>query len=87
MGLMRMLLFVAAGVLIYLLFRRLFGGSRRPEPVEERDERLGRLVQDPNCGVYVDSDEAVRRKVPGGELFFCSRQCAEAYLENAKQES
>jgi hypothetical protein len=32
----------------------------------------------------VDSKEAVRRKVPDGELFFCSKTCAEAYFEKAR---
>jgi YHS domain-containing protein len=41
-------------------------------------------VQDPQCGLYVDSKEAVRRKVPDGELFFCSKDCADTYFEDAR---
>lgn len=82
MGLIRIILFVAAGIAIYGLFRKLFPGSGREDPKEE--ERLGRLVQDPNCNVYVDSKEAVRRKVPDGDLFFCSEECAEEFFEKAK---
>ncbi|HKI99325.1 MAG TPA: hypothetical protein VKB51_12705 [bacterium] len=86
MGLIRLALYAVVGFLGYMMFRRLFESPHRP-PRENHfeDDRLGRLVQDPNCGVYVDSREAVRRKVPDGELFFCSRRCADAYLEKARQ--
>lgn len=87
MGLIRVLMFALVAVLAYLLFRRVFGGvgggAHRESP-EHGDERLGRLVQDPQCGIYVDSKEAVRRKVPDGELFFCSKDCAETYFEKAR---
>ena len=80
MGLIRLLMFALAAVAVYAVFRRwIHPGGRGSVSME--DERLGRLVQDPNCLVYVDSQEAVRRKVPDGELFFCSESCAEAYLE------
>jgi YHS domain-containing protein len=85
MGLIRTLLFALAALAAYLLFRRLLGGPQRPgQGGAEPDERLGRLVQDPQCGLYVDSKEAVRRKVPDGELFFCSKDCADTYFEDAR---
>lgn len=84
---MRMLLFAGAGFAIFLLFKRLFSPSGRIRGEHAEDERLGRLVQDPNCGVYVDSKEAVRAKVPDGELFFCSKDCADAYLKNPREEA
>lgn len=84
MGLIRILLFVVAAVLAYVLFRRLLGRGGAAEDPHGGDERLGRLVQDPNCRVYVDSREAVRRKVPDGELFFCSEACARDYMEKAR---
>ena len=33
--------------------------------------------------IYVDSQDAVHRKVKGGDLFFCSKKCAEEYLQEA----
>ncbi len=87
MGLMRLGLFVLAAVLLYMVLRKLFIPRRYTERAEESDERLGRLVQDPNCEVYVDSKEAVRRKVPDGELFFCSKRCADEYLERTREGS
>ena len=81
MGLLRILFFIGAGVVTYLIFQKLFGRAGRDEPVEQEDARLGRLVQDPQCKVYVDSKDAVKRKVPDGALFFCSEACAKDYFE------
>ncbi|MBI4084256.1 MAG: hypothetical protein HY423_16745 [Candidatus Lambdaproteobacteria bacterium] len=79
MGLIRFLLIVLGGWLVYTWFRKtLAGPSRRPVDHAE-DDRIGRLVQDPQCGVYIDSREAVRRKVGGEDRFFCSTDCAEKY--------
>jgi len=85
MGLIRILMFAGIALLAVLIFKRLTGSSRREVGDSMEDERLGRLVQDPQCLVYVDSKEAVRRKVPDGELFFCSEACADTYIENARQ--
>jgi YHS domain-containing protein len=84
MGLIRLLMFALVALAAYLLFRRVFSGRPSVDAGPAEDERLGRLVQDPQCGVYVDSKEAIRRNVPDGELFFCSKACAEAYFEKAR---
>ena len=81
MGLFRILFFIAAGFVAYTLFQRLLARPGKDVPANGDDARLGRLVQDPHCKVYVDSQEAVRRKVPGGVLFFCSEKCAGEYLD------
>ena len=81
MGLFRFLMFGAIALVVYLIYKRVIAGPWRVHQEREEEERLGRLVQDPQCGVYVDSADAVRRKVAGGELFFCSKACAKAYLE------
>lgn len=87
MGLIRILLYAAAAMLAYLLYKRITagpGGRRRENPFAD-DERIGRLEQDPVCGVYVDSGEALRRKDKAGEpVYFCSKECADAY--KAKQQ-
>ena len=84
MGLMRLVLFALAAIAAYLLFKRLASPFRPSVEADQGDDRLGRLVQDPNCGVYVDSKEAVRRKAPDGELFFCSKECADTFFEKAR---
>jgi YHS domain-containing protein len=80
MGLIRLLMIAAVALLAIVIFKRMIAAPLKARAERQEEERLGRLVQDPNCGVYVDSADAVRRKVAGGELFFCSRKCAKEYL-------
>ena len=81
MGLIRYLLIAAVAMLAIVIFKRVVARPLRQHLDDKEDERLGRLVQDPQCLVYVDNRDAVRRKVPGGELFFCSESCAKQYME------
>ena len=84
MGLIRFLMFAGVALLVFLIYRRFVAGPLRSHFDHKEDERLGRLVQDPNCGVYVDSRDAVRRKVRGGDLYFCSRACAKTYFKEQR---
>ena len=81
MGLIRLFMIAGIAMAVILVFRRILAKPLRQQAQHDEDERLGRLVQDPQCGVYVDSREAVQRKVAGGELFFCSKSCANDYLK------
>lgn len=81
MGMIRFLMFAAVALLAYVIYKRMIAEPLRERRERDEEARLGRLVQDPNCGVYVDSADAVRRKVAGGELFFCSKACAKTYLK------
>jgi len=81
----RILMFAGVALLTVMFFKRVLGGNRASREDLMEDERLGRLVQDPQCGVYVDNKEAVRRQAPDGELFFCSDTCADAHFEQARQ--
>ncbi len=84
MGLIRILIIAAVAALVYALYKKMIAGPSRGAPEPEEDERLGRLVQDPNCGVYVDGKDAVQRKAPGGDLFFCSKKCADEFMSQAQ---
>jgi YHS domain-containing protein len=81
--LVRLIAYVVVGFILYLLARRVLstlGVATRPAQAPAGAAPMPQLVQDPQCGVYVDHGSAVRRKVPGGELFFCSEDCARAHL-------
>lgn len=85
MGLIRILIYGLAALLAYTIYKRIVGSpSRRTVNVEE-DERIGRLVQDPYCEVYVDRDDALRKKFKGSELYFCSKDCADAYVREQRE--
>ena len=86
MGLIRLLIYALAGLLIYVTYKKIVSATREVR-ADKEDERLGRLVQDPQCLVYVDSKEAVKRKVGGGELLFCSEKCADEYLAAQKKQA
>lgn len=88
MGLIRLALIALC---VWLLYRVLRGylASRTasgPTGARRRGERQGRppaieeLVQDPQCQTYLPKGEAVRARVGGQELFFCSEKCRDAYL-------
>ncbi len=68
------------GLLLWLLYRLVKGlGPRRPErrrTAPGTAVRGGDLVQDPQCGVYIPVEDAV--KGPGGTRF-CSEACRDAY--------
>ena len=85
MGLIRILVLAGLALIAYSVYRKMIGSPGRGEDPNQSDERLGRLVQDPECGVWVDGKQAVRREVPGGELYFCSKECAKAHLEGDKE--
>ncbi len=87
MGLIRLVIIAAIAMVVYTFYKKLIAGPSRGSAKPEEDERLGRLVQDPQCQVYVDSKDAVHRKVKGGELFFCSEKCADEYLSEDRKEA
>jgi len=80
MFVIRLLLYAFMIVGAYLLLRRLLGSASRPKTTVEAARPVSQLVQDPNCGVYLDVQEAVRRIVGNGQVFFCSETCADAWM-------
>ncbi len=87
MGLIRIVIIAVIAMVVYTFYKKMIAGPGRGSAKPEVDERLGRLVQDPQCQVYVDSKDAVQRKVKGGDLFFCSEKCAEEYLAEDRKEA
>ncbi len=86
MGIIRGLLiegfpYILVFVGVYLFLRRLLARSRQAGRSSGEPARpVSQLVQDPNCGVYVDAQAAVRRAVGKGQAFFCSETCADAWM-------
>lgn len=76
----RLFLYAFMIVGAYLLLKRLVGSASRPKPTVAPPRPVSQLVQDPNCGVYLDVQEAVRRTVGNGQVFFCSKTCADAWM-------
>jgi YHS domain-containing protein len=88
-GLLRYLLI---GLAVWILFRVLKGWLSGPPPGQrggnvgqgQSREAVDLMVQDPQCGVYLPQEEALRATVQGQERFFCSEACRDAYLAATK---
>ncbi len=39
------------------------------------------MVSDPYCNVYIPKQDAIKTKIAGKTLFFCSKECKKKYLE------
>jgi YHS domain-containing protein len=37
------------------------------------------MVRDPQCGVYLPLSNALKRRIKGETVYFCSRECEEEY--------
>ena len=44
----------------------------------------GKMVKDPQCGMYVAENLAVQAQVEGSTLYFCSEECHNQYVDELK---
>ncbi|MFZ0613300.1 MAG: hypothetical protein WAM73_13760 [Desulfobacterales bacterium] len=84
-----MLRLLIIGALVYLLYRvftrwmlghsPLFGRT-----VDHRDAGAidDVMVKDPQCEVYFPKRKAVQARIDGRDLYFCSTECRDRFLEN-----
>jgi hypothetical protein len=74
MLLLRLLLFLLIGYIVFLALKSLVARKRGRSGA---GGQIGEhMVLDPQCNTYVPKSEAIAR---GGE-FFCSEECARLYL-------
>jgi YHS domain-containing protein len=80
---MKLLILLVVGYLCYRMLKNwmMAGGQPREHvstnPREQIDDVM---IQDPACGVYFSKENAVRAQINGQELFFCSPECKDKYL-------
>lgn len=84
------LLIIAA--LVYLLYRvltrwmvghsSLSGGSVDHGGANAIDDIM---VKDPQCEVYFPKRKAVSARIDGRDVFFCSTECRDKFIENQPQ--
>lgn len=91
--LLRALLLVIVFLLIQKAISYLLGGwtslgRKRPRAKTPPTGRAieGRMVKDPQCGMYVASSLALSLEADGGRVYFCSENCRDAYQEARKLE-
>lgn len=81
-------------IAVYLLYRlvKSWGTKRMTHsgqaPARRADGEVDDvMVKDPQCGAYFPSRKAVRARVDGQELEFCSEQCRDRYLAEHESDS
>ena len=89
---MRLLIFLA---LIYFAFRMLKSSLRRTGNIKHKARKKAGyggvageiddvMVQDPFCKVYFPKRDAYRLRYGGTELYFCSEECKNKFIELQK---
>ena len=74
---MRVLIWLILGAAFYWALRELLGSvspGRGPRKGEGEE-----MVRDPQCGVYIPVTSALKRRKRGETVYFCSRECEDAY--------
>lgn len=81
--LIRLLIYLVIGIVVYRLAKPWFGASERRQVGGADREIQGAddaLIQDPQCGVYLTRRDAVALDSGGETLYFCSESCKQQYL-------
>jgi len=80
--------------LIYFGYRAIksimFGAiaQQKREPLQKNYSQppsvIDVMIEDPECGVYFPKKNGVRANINGKEIFFCSNECKQKFLEKQK---
>lgn len=82
-----MIRIILLAVLCYILYRLV--KSLLLPPSQKFGKQAGQggkiitdeMVSDPYCNVYIPKQDAIKTKIAGKTLFFCSKECKKKYLE------
>ena len=83
-----MLRFLVLAILVYILYhvvKRVLGKNKKID----RDSGRGvidEMVQDPFCKTYIPRRESLKRIIRGREYFFCSKECADKFESERKDQ-
>ena len=50
-----------------------------------RETVAGRMIKDPQCGMYVATDLAMTTRVNGKTLYFCSEECRDNFINERRR--
>ena len=80
----RIILFAILFYILYRVVKSLILPSPRKSG-QQVDPRSGtitdEMVSDPQCHVYIPKHDAIKTKVAGKTLYFCSKECKKKYLK------
>lgn len=80
---MRFLILIFLFYVGYRYFKSWKGRRIRRRPFSDSAERRidDILVKDPYCETYIPEREALKTKMEGRTVYFCSEKCRRSYLE------
>ena len=81
MGLLLRVVFF--GLLLFFLFylyRKLVGFLRLSSSSSSPPPITGQVHKDPQCGIYVAEELAVKAPARGQQYYFCSTECRDRFL-------
>jgi YHS domain-containing protein len=82
--LVRLLLWLIVGFLIYTVFQAVKQALlKRSAPPAEKTSRGEEMIKDPECGIYVPRNDAVKAEVKGTTYYFCSNACRDQYQQRS----
>lgn len=86
--LLRFFYFLFLIFIIRALIRRLFPGSpkqgtSKPASSSTPNSISGHMEKDPVCGMYIDTQTALRTNRNGKAFYFCSESCQKKFLASA----
>lgn len=82
--LVRLLLWLIVGFLVYTVFQVIKQALLKPPgPPAEKTSRGEEMVQDPECGTYVPSNDAIKVQLKGETHYFCSTDCRDKYQKRS----
>jgi len=70
---------IVYSIIIYLLIRLIKSSYSSQNNSGQKGLDGEYMVKDPNCNSYIPEREAVKGRVRGRLLSFCSRECLEEY--------
>lgn len=80
----RVILYILFFFIFYFFSRLLLKGLFGQKRVEGSEPQAEELVQDPYCQTYLSKRLAIKKRVSGRDLHFCSEKCLRHYLEDRK---
>jgi len=85
---------IIIAILIYIAYRLITGGTRKPSSGRGWKNRSARevpvsdtLEEDPVCKKLVPRRQAIQYEYHGKKLYFCSKECCNTFRSNQGEHS
>ena len=78
---------IIIGILVFFIVRMIRallpsdGRSSTSAFRESGEKMVNDMAQDPQCGVYVDTKQAISARAGNEIIYFCSEECRKKYLK------